>query len=197
MARPGQKRGLRLLVVDDHAVLVDVMRRLLENDDAFSLVSTAGDIESAYAAVRAHRPDVVLLDVNMGAESGLDAIVPIRQLCPKARIIMLSMCLEPMFRDRSFELGADAYVAKGARFETLRSVILHRPGDPAAGALDQAWLRASDGPTCRGTLSARELQVVHAVASGRREKEVAAELNIAISSVGTYLRRVMAGGVVA
>jgi DNA-binding NarL/FixJ family response regulator len=188
MPKPTSKPRLRLLMVDDHAVLLDSMCRIFEADEAFEVVGAAGTVEAACVVARDRTPDVVLLDIDLGAESGLDGIGRLREACPKARIVMLSMCEQAFYRDRSFELGADAYVTKGARFEILRSILLD--GKAAVGS-DHAWVREGDGASVRNALTARELQVVHALAEGRREKEVADELAIAVSSVSTYLKRAM------
>jgi len=188
--RLSQKSALRVLLVDDHAMLLDVMRRQFEADEAFAVVGTADSVSAACAAVEASSPDVVLLDIELGEESGLDAIGAMRRIAPHLRVIMLSMFNQPICRDRAFELGAEAYVTKGARFETLRALLLGEGVEE--GDMTRIWQRPSSSALAsRLTLTQRELQVIQGLATGKREKEVANDLSISVSSVGTYLSRAM------
>ncbi len=185
-----QGAALRVFLVDDHAMLLDVMRRQFEADIAFEVAGAAGNLSDAYAAIESCRPDVVLLDIELGEESGLDAIGVLRRINPGLRVIMLSMFDQPICRDRAFELGADAYVTKGARFEALRALLLGEDAD--AGDMVRIWRRPTGNmQSSRLTLTQRELQVVQKLAAGEREKEVAGDLDISVSSVSTYLSRAM------
>lgn len=193
-ARSNGKKGagtrLKILLVDDHAMLRDTLRRQFDADPAFEIVATADSLATLRQALETTVLDVVLLDIQLGAESGLDAIGGIRRKKPNARIVMLSMFDQPVYRDRAFELGASAYVTKGARFESLRELLLENKADETTSGSGRVWLRPLQS-SARLTLTERELQVVHKLASGLREKEVAEELGVSISSVGTYLKRSM------
>lgn len=184
------KRPLRVLIADDHAMLLDALQRQFDADPAFEVAGTADGAEGVCHMAATCRPDAVLLDIQLGEGSGLDAIGTIRATCPKAQIVMISMFEQEMYRDRAFELGADAYVTKGAGFDQLRAVLLQE--DLAAGdAPQRAWRSRGTGRTARMTLTSRELQVIRLLAAGLREKEAADELQISPSSVGTYLKRAM------
>ena len=183
---------MRVFLVDDHVMLVDTLRRQFEADPAFQVVGTADSIASLCQSLDHNRPHIILLDIQLGSESGLDAIGHIRRALPSVRIVMVSMFDQAVYRDRAFALGADAYVTKGASFNALRQLLLC--GEPGGGSTagDQIWVKPRQSRLCRLTLTERELQVVQGLAGGKREKEVAEELNISISSVGTYLKRSMA-----
>jgi DNA-binding NarL/FixJ family response regulator len=183
-------KPISLLLVDDQNILLDVLRRQFNADSAFKVVATADTLASACAAAEEHRPEVVLLDIELGAESGLDAIGRIRAVAPDARIVMVTMFDQAIYRDRAFELGADAFVTKGASFAALRALLLGETPPGCAGR-DRVWRRPGQTQAVRLTLTARELQVVQALAVGQREKEVASTLSISVSSVGTYLKRAM------
>lgn len=183
-------RRLKILLVDDHAMLRDTLQRQFQADPAFEIAATADSLPAVRQALQATAPDVVLLDIQLGAESGLDAIGAIRQKRPQARIVMLSMFDQAIYRDRAFELGADAYVTKGSSFEALRSLLLENKASGSESGHGCIWVRTLQAPS-RLTLTERELQVVHQLATGRREKEVAEELGVSVSSVGTYLKRSM------
>ena len=185
------RRKLKVLLVDDHAMLRDTLCRQFEADAAFRVVATASSLDTARQAVDEYRPDVVLLDIQLGAESGLDAIGFIRRSGPDIRIVMLSMFDQAIYRDRAFELGADAYVTKGARFSALRALLLDGIATDSESAERCIWLRPIGMQPTRLTLTVRELQVIKALAAGKREKEVAEDLDLSVSSVGTYLKRSM------
>jgi DNA-binding NarL/FixJ family response regulator len=190
-ARPSRK-PLRVLLVDDHAMLLDALRRQFEADKAFRVVATAGTLAEVRAAMTTHRPDVVLLDIQLGSESGLDAITCIRAVRSDTKIVMISMFEQEIYRDRAFKLGADAYVTKGACFAELLALLQGEfSGDRLSGGAVRIWLNSDRARTERQTLTARELRVVNLLSEGKREKEVADELNISPSSVGTYLKRAM------
>ncbi len=188
---PKKCKLLSVLLVDDHRILVDILRRQLESDGAFKVVGSASNPDDAITLLGQTRADVVLLDIDMKGQSGLDAIAPLRAIQPGVRIVMLSMYDQELFRSQSFELGADAFVTKGARFEDLRAVILDEPATSLSEA-PMIWRRPSSGHCAHCTLTAREIQVIRSLAAGQREKEVAEELGISVSSVGTYLKRAMA-----
>jgi len=97
---------LRIVLVDDHVMFSDVLCRQFSEDPAFDVVATADTTAAALAAVSKQKPDVVLLDIELGGESGLDAIGKIRALHPGIRIVMVSMFDHPVYRHRAFELGA-------------------------------------------------------------------------------------------
>ncbi len=182
-------RPLGIILVDDHALLLDAMRRQFEGDDAFKVLGTADSATRLYELMAARRADVVLLDIQLGEQSGLDIIADLRLHHDGVRIVMISMFEQEIYRDRAFELGAESYVTKGARFADLRALLLKEPlPAPAEG---QIWVRSRIAPNVRLTLSSRELAVVVRLAQGAQVKEVADALGISLSSVGTYLRRAM------
>lgn len=188
-SKRGKASPVRVLLVDDHAILLDVMRRQFGEDSAFEVTGAVSTLADACEAVASQCPDVVLLDIEIGEESGLDAIGSMLRQKPDLRVVMLSMFNQAICRDRAFELGAAAYVTKGARFDALRGLLL---GEPAsAGEEGYIWRRGSSRVSSRLTLTPRELQVVQGLSSGKREKEVADDLDISVSSVGTYLSRAM------
>jgi DNA-binding NarL/FixJ family response regulator len=180
---------LRIVLADDHAMLLDAMRRQFENDRAFSVIAIAKSLDALRNTLKLHRVDAVLLDIQLGEESGLDIVPEIRTQWPWVRVIMLSMFEQALYRDRAFELGAEAYVSKGARFKDLRSLLLQLPCEHAHAKDHQIWKHPGAGRSARLTLTKQEIQVIQALAKGKQIKEVADGLGISASSVGTYLRR--------
>ena len=186
-------KRLRLLLVDDQLILLDVLRRRFQADNSFSVVAEARSATDALALAESENPDVVMLDVDLGhGESGFDVAASLRRASVHLRIVMVSMFEHRMYRDRAFEVGADAYVTKGVRFETLRAVLLGRMESVCADEARCCWARprGNQKSACL-TLTGRELDVVQALFAGMREKEAAERLSVSVSSVGTYLRRAM------
>lgn len=181
-----------ILLVDDQIILLDVLRRRLESDPRFDVVGEASSGSTAIELAAEVDPEIVMLDVDLGhGESGFDVAAKLRQSHSRSRIVMVSMFEHPMYRDRAFEVGADAYATKGIRFEELCPVLL---GDcrRAPACQERYWLRPPDGRRSAVlTLTRRELRVVQMLSAGMREKEAAEHLAISVSSVGTYLRRAM------
>lgn len=181
----------KLLLVDDQRILLDVMGRQFADDPVFEVVGLAESTSAAVDVVEREHPDIVLLDIDLGGESGLDAICRLRKAHPGVRIVIVSMFTQEIYRDRAFAMGADAYVTKGTSFSSLRALLMQHDTGESSKAEQHIWRRPRGRFTARLTLSSRELQVVEALSSGQQEKEVAESLGISISSVGTYLRRAL------
>jgi DNA-binding NarL/FixJ family response regulator len=194
MAKVNTARGnspIRVLMVDDHHILLDTLSRQLQEDVAFEVAGIANSIESAESVVARKEVDVVLLDIELGEESGLDAITRLREMREELRIVVLSMFSHQVYRERAFELGVDAYVTKGVAFSVLRDFLIDNEISEDAGGSDMIWHSRQGMHSAHMALSERELQVLRALSQGMRHKEVADLLDISISSVGTYLCRAM------
>ena len=126
---------IRILLVDDHTVLRQGMRTVLEQQTGLEVVGEAGDGKAAIESVRHSRPDVVLMDINMPTMSGIDATRAIKADYPNTIIIGLSMHEDPTMVRAMLEAGAAEYVTKGGSFEDLLRAItrhVHNPQEPFA-----------------------------------------------------------------
>ena len=196
--RQSKKRSL--LVVDDQVMLLDVMERQFEGDPDIELAGSAAEASEALRFVRERKPDIVMLDVDLGGgDSGFDVLQALRALPGGGpRVVMVSMFENPMYRNRAFNLGADAYVTKGVRFRTMRSVLLDdRAYEVPEGDRGKFWRNSPEAVAQPGSdpfqaLSERESAIVREVVRGLSEKEIAADLGVTVSTVSTYLRRAMA-----
>ncbi len=188
-----QEKPLKIMLVDDQRMLLDVLSSQFGIDGDFRVVGIAQSVPEAVVLADETRPDVAMLDIDLGGgHSGLDAVPKLRAMLPQLHIVMASMFDHPMYRDRAFEMGANAYVTKGVRFESLKAVLLDDAKALAPGDAARCWWRRGEVyRSVRMTLSGRELAVIRALADGKRESDVAQELSISVSSVGTYLRRAM------
>ena len=122
-----QTKGISILLVDDHPVVRQGYRRVLETQIDFDVVAEAENAISAYAAFKMHTPDIVVMDISMPGASGLEAIRNIRLRAPRARILVFSMHSEATLVKSAFKAGASGYVTKSSEpivlVQAIRSVV--------------------------------------------------------------------------
>ena len=104
----------KIVIADDHRVVRSGLRMLLDREDGFEVVAEAGDVADARRYVRAHRPDVLVLDLNMPGEPTLPALDGLAQVSPDTRVVVLTMFNEPVFAREALRAGAAAFVLKHA-----------------------------------------------------------------------------------
>lgn len=187
----------RLLVVDDHPVVRAGVRTLLGALADMEVVGQASDCSTAMAAALRLRPDVVLLDIAMGDESGLAIIQQIREGLPQTRVLVLTVHEDEGYLRRALELGATGYVLKQAADTELAVAIraVARGDVFIYPSLSRVLLQELQGTDQREDsyelLSPREKQVLRLVALGYTNQEIADELFLSVKTVETYRARVM------
>jgi DNA-binding NarL/FixJ family response regulator len=183
MARP------RLLLADDHELLLDGLRRLLEAD--FELLGTVVDGRAAVAAYEQLRPDILLLDIGMPGLNGIEATRQIRRAFPDARVIFVTMQTDRVYVEEAFRAGASGYVVKqgaaGELIEAIRMVLLGRryvsPRLIAAIGSIEIDSTVDSTPHFGGRLTPRQREVLQLVAEGKSMKEIARILDISVRTV--------------
>ncbi len=189
---------IRVLVADDHTVVREGLRHVLEGEPGFAVVAEASTGADAVKLAEAHHPDVVLLDITMPGESGLQAASRIRRSVPGARVLILSMHDNPEYVLESVRAGAHGYLLKDSAATELRQAIRTvQRGDeyfsaPIAHRLRSAVRgEAGDVPGPLDVLTAREREVLVGIALGRTNKEIASELGISHRTVETHRESLM------
>lgn len=187
---------MRILLVDDHAIVRAGLKRLLEDEFRGVTVDEAANAPEAEERIAANAPDLVLLDISLHGRSGLDLLPTIRARTPSARVIVLSSFADPQFAVRAIRDGASAYLTKERAprelIEAIRTVSGGRRFIGAELAEQLAALLASEhGATPHEGLSSREFEVFRLIASARSVSEIAEELGLSVKTVSTYRSRIL------
>ena len=192
-SEPVRDEVVRLLIVDDHAVLRSGLRLLLDRQEDLQCVGEAASAEEAMRAVERLLPSLVLIDLEMPGMGGLLGIAKLRERRPELRVLVLSMHGEADDVRRAFEAGAAGYVLKTAADEELvRAIRAVAAGDrylhPVLGAV-LAAPPAGRGPV--DELSVREREVLRMLALGYTNQEIAAALVVSVRTVESHRAHVM------
>ena len=181
---------MKILIVDDHTVVRDGIRRLVEALPV-EAVAEAETPSEALAEFRRFRPDVVVLDINLKNGSGLDALRRLRADDPKARIVVFSMYSDIVYAASARREGALAYVAKSAPSDELLAAIEHaldnKPYVDSETAALMAEHRDSEGGTA--SLTRRELQILHMLGEGHSLNDIASGLGVAYKTIANTSTR--------
>jgi two-component system response regulator NreC len=172
-----------IVIADDHAVVREGLKLLLEAEEDLVVVGEASDAAETYALLGAQAPTVLVLDLHLGRELSLGVIARVRATCPSTAIVILTMDDDPAFVAPAWSAGAAGYVLKEAsRTELVRAVrTVARGGtylDPAIGGS----VMATSGPA----LSERELEVLRLIALGYTNSEIAKQLYISARTVESH-----------
>jgi DNA-binding NarL/FixJ family response regulator len=188
---------LRILIADDHAVLRDGLKALIDSQQGMSVVGEAADGLAACEAVAELRPDVVVMDLSLPKLGGAEATKRIKSTHPEAKIIALTAHEDRGYVQLMLQAGASGYVLKRAAAEDLvRAIQAIAAGgiyiDPAIAryALADESRRGGALPA-GGNLSDRETEVLKLMAQGYAPKEIAARLDVGARTVETYKARAM------
>lgn len=191
-------RGISVILADDHVLFRQALRQLLELERDFTIAAEAGDGATILELVRHHRPDVVLLDISMPIVDGIAATVALREQYPTLGIIILTMFAEDSHIIRAIRAGANGYLLKNSEsrkvIDSIRAVARGESIlEPYLVAkLLAEFRRMSDGGNHASLsnvagLTDREIDLLRLVASGQSNKEIAASLELAESTVKNRL----------
>ena len=185
---------IRVLVVDDHAVVRTGLKLLLAAEADLEVVGEAGTAREAVFEVRAHKPDVVLLDVVMPGESGIEALPKLLIESPETKVLVLSMQDDPNYVREAFAVGASGYVLKEAVDAEVVEAIRQVGGSyvhPVLGARMVAAEAQARAAAESDPLSGREREVLKLLALGHTNQEIAKQLYISVRSAETHRAHIM------
>jgi two-component system NarL family response regulator len=186
----------RILLVDDHQMVRQGLRAILEKDGSLSVVGEASGGREAIELARRCRPDVIVMDVAMGDMNGIEATRQIRSLVPSARIVALSSHSDRRYVKAILDAGASGYVLKANAYDQLlhgvdaaRRGLKYLAAEVTPGIVESAL--QDGGGSVYDVLGAREREVLQLLAEGLTSSQIAARLYISISTVETHRRNIM------
>lgn len=185
---------LQVLLVDDHPVVRNGLRVLIEAEPDLAVVGEAVDGESAVPEAARLRPDIVVMDVSMPGMGGVEATARIRRECPAVRVVALTAHEDRAYLHRLLAVGATGYVLKRAAVaELVRAIRCVASGetyvDPViVGQVVDSFARSEGGAV---GLSDREGEVLRLIAEGYLNKQIASRLTLSVKTVETYKARAM------
>jgi two-component system response regulator NreC len=188
--------SIRVLVVDDHAVVRAGLRRVLDAESDIETVGEAANADRAVFEAIEHKPDVVLMDVMMPGKSGIEGMPALLQAVPDAKVLILSMQDDPRYVQEAFAAGASGYVLKeAADTEVVAAVRAVAGGEryvhPALGARLVEAAAAERKRAEVDPLSEREREVLRLLALGHTNQEIAKMLYISVRTAETHRAHIM------
>lgn len=186
---------ISVLLVDDHTILRQGLRMMIEAEPDMCVVGEAGDADEALVLAAKLQPDIVILDLSLPGRSGLLVLPDLVKTVRSGRVLVLTMHDDPSHLKAALAAGASGFVVKQAAHDELLSSLraVHAGRKPIGGlefsdeSLESFVGRAGTGPL--GSLSARELEVLSDIARGFTSKQIAERLGISLKTVDTYRTR--------
>ena len=190
---------IRIMLVDDHTMVREALRLVLEQDKSMEVVAAVGDGETALRMAEELAPDVVVMDVNLPGQSGIETTRRLLARRPQIKVLALSTYLDRRIIQQMLDVGASGYIAKSAAGAELKQGIRNVLAGRSYLCSEVAALvadglrdhRGAGGPPAPSPLSRRDVHVATLLAEGKSAPEIAAELHIATSTVDVHRRNLM------
>ena len=188
MSSPQSK--IRVLCVDDHRIVREGLAFIIGRQPDMEVVGSASSGKEAVDLFRRLQPDITLMDLQLGAMSGVEAIRAIRQQTPRAQIVVLTMYQGDEDIHRAFQAGAATYLLKDTLSDDLVRVVrqVHAGEQPMTPGVVARLAERAAHPT----LTSREIQVIELISQGLRNKEIAVSLGISEETAHVHVRNILA-----
>lgn len=181
---------IRVLLLDDHAIVREGYRRLIEKHPDIDVVAEAEDAAAGYRAFKEFSPDVVVVDISMPGRGGIDLVRQLRQRDAAARVLIFTMHASATYAQQAFRAGARGYVTKSSPPEVLvsaiRSVFAGRPALCAEINAAIATDRLCGDASAMDELSPREFEILRMILDAKSTDEIAAAFNLSPKTVANY-----------
>jgi len=177
---------IRIVLADDHAVVRSALRLLLDGEDDLEVVAEAGDADAAVRYALGHKPDVLVLDLNMPGRPSLEAVPSVKEASPATEIVVLTMQNEPEFARAAMQAGVLGYVLKeAADADLVKAVRMAAVGETYLQPKLGARLAAEpEGPP--DDLTNREVEVLRLIALGHTNTEMAEQLFLSVRTIESH-----------
>ena len=193
---------IHVLIVDDHRMFAEALTLLLEDEPDLELVASVGTGERAVQAVRDHRVDVVLMDIDLPGMGGIEATQRIREASPQTKVVAITAYQDEEIIVAAIEAGATGALPKTRTADEVGDVIRRAAAGEIimpAGRMSDVLARLQRGRRIRsdadelvGQLTSRELEVLQAIAAGQSTQQIAREMFISASTVQTHVKNILA-----
>ncbi len=187
---------INILIADDHVLFREGLKKVLKPESDMTVIAEATNGQEVYERIEAKKPDIVLLDISMPGESGLEVLEALKKDFPKLRVLILSMHPEDRFALRAFKMGAAGYITKESAVDELVQAIRKIVSGGRYISPSFAEKLANDLATDHDKLpherlSNREFQIMRMIAAGKKIHTIAEELSLSRNSVNTYRARIL------
>ncbi len=187
---------VKILIADDHVLVRDGLKRLIESEAGFTVLGEAGNSDEALKFLHRRRCDLIILDISMPGKNGMELLKELRELYPQLKILILTMHPEERFAIRALKAGADGYLTKmSAPNELLHAIRKISSGGKYISASLAESIAQTLGEKSSGAghelLSDREFEVMRLLGAGQTVSEIAKTLNLSRSTVSTYRKRIL------
>lgn len=199
MSRRNNIRGKQsIIIVEDHPVLREGLKKIINHEEDLSVIGEAWDVPSAWAAIKAKKPDLVIIDISLGESNGLELIKELKMHYEALPILVLSMHDEALFAERAIQAGAMGYITKSEQTDVLLAAIRkvlsgkYYVGDSIVSRIFNRLFNypknLKKSPIER--LSNRELEVLQLMGMAKGSRQIAEALYLSIKTVQTYQQRI-------
>mgnify|MGYP001799390506 CR=1 FL=1 len=186
---------MKILLADDHQMIIDGFKSILEKDPAIEVIREASDGEEVLEILKMEPFDVLVLDINMPKLNGIDVMKAVRRHYPKTKVLVLSMYADEYNITELLENGASGYILKGEGIDTLKEAVkqVYEGGEYIQGEVLKTYLKSKsvDPNSSRTPLTKRERQILSLIGYGKSTRQIADELFIAHSTVDTHRRNLI------
>jgi len=187
-----------IIIVEDHPVLREGLKKIINHEEDLSIIGEAWDVRSAWAAIKAKKPDLVIIDISLGESNGLELIKELKVHYEELPILVLSMHDEALFAERAIQAGAKGYITKSEQSDVLLAAIrkvLSGKYYVGESIVSRIFNRLFDYPknlkkSPIERLSNRELEVLQLMGMAKGSRQIAEALYLSIKTVQTYQQRI-------
>ena len=186
-------KAIKVFIVDDHYMIIEGMRSMLQNEKGIELIGHATNANSCMAFLQMQQPDVILMDISMPDKNGIDLCKQVKERYPAIAIIGLSTFNQQSFIKKMMENGALGYVLKNASLKELLEAIetVAKGKNYLSHEAAQAMIQHSDSSN-KPVLTRREIEVLQLIAQGLTNHEIAEQLFVSVFTVDTHRKNLLA-----
>jgi DNA-binding NarL/FixJ family response regulator len=187
---------IHILIADDHKLIRETWTYILNRNPRFKVIGCCSNSEESVRMTEEMKPDVVLMDINMGPFSGIEATRRIREVSPSTRIIGVTMHSQPAYANKMLQLGASGYVTKNSSKEEMVNAIMEvsRGNKFICSEIRELLSETTanrDAASAINTLTEREMEIINLVRHGSSSKDISLKLEISIKTVEVHRHNIL------